>query len=120
LNHFLDGINGIDKKRRRAAALQDAAATFNVTNSASRFGLRQPSGAFDRLVFIANDFHFRFQINSAFSFGPLFKSGNQVQNIAGRGQTIVHDEIAMFGGHHRTANSRAFQAQFIHQFPGGN
>jgi hypothetical protein len=45
---------------------------------------------------------------------------NQFQHVRRRGRSLVDDEVSMHGGNDRPAAARAFEAQFIDQFSGGN
>ena len=69
-----------------------------------------------RIHSFADDFNFRLQFDAALRLRPLPGNFDQFQNIARRRVAVVHDEIAVFGGNHRAADARAFQAQFVNQF----
>src|SRR5205814_521073 len=67
-------------------------------------------------ISFADDFHFRFQLDSPRRFRALFDNIDQRQDVLRRRVAFIHDEIAVRVRHHGAADTAALEAEFVDQF----
>jgi len=69
---------------------------------------------------LADNLHFFAQLNASLRLGARFDKIDQFQHVPRRSRAFIDDEVSMHLGNSRLAAARAFEAEFVDQFSGGD